>query len=408
MARLVSLIVLTVLMVFLGITFYQVVTPFLLPLFLAAILAVLCQPVYRFFLKQTHNRPRLSAGLTTTTVIAALLIPLLIGTVAAAVELVTIAQNAFGGRDWDNALQAVRTELELDHAVARIEALSGIPIDADQLQQEIQTNLQTGLKLLGQRTVGIAGAAVGMLVSSLMFVIGLYYFLADGPALLEAGQQLIPVHVDYQRQMLSQFDRVVRAVVLSTFLAAGAQGLATATALSLVGMGHFFLFLMVATVASLIPVAGTWLVWGPCAVWLAWQGHWGQAVFLTAVGSLLIGTMDNVIRTYVLHSDAKLHPLLAFVSVLGGLQLMGLWGVFVGPIVASCLHALVQIFNTELMELSKETFGPLADKSVKPSAPEETPPDKPVVPPSDTTVTEDAVGSCKQPSENVAPAGRKT
>ena len=66
--------------------------------------------------------------------------------------------------------------------------------------------------------------------------------------------------------------------------------------------------------------------------------------------------LDNVVRTYVLNSNTKLHPLLAFISVLGGLQTMGLWGMFVGPIVASCLHALVKIFNHELTVLSEEKF----------------------------------------------------
>src|SRR5205823_3324144 len=57
---------------------------------------------------------------------------------------------------------------------------------------------------------------------------------------------------------------------------------------------------------------------------------------------------------YVLHTNVKLHPLLAFVSVLGGIQVMGLWGIFIGPIVASCLHALVKIFNSELEAFSAE------------------------------------------------------
>jgi len=183
-------------------------------------------------------------------------------------------------------------------------------------------------------------------------VIALYYFLADGPALLSASEGLIPVHVEYQRQLFKQFNQVIRAVVLSTLLAAVAQGLATAVALWAIGVPHFFLVFMLATIASMIPLAGSWIVWGPFAVWLAFTGQWWQAGMLTLFGSVVIGTMDNVIRTYVLNSDAKLHPLLAFVSVLGGLQAMGLWGVFVGPVVASCLHALVQIFNSELKEFS--------------------------------------------------------
>jgi predicted PurR-regulated permease PerM len=145
-------------------------------------------------------------------------------------------------------------------------------------------------------------------------------------------------------------------VVTATFLAAIAQGFATSLALQFFGFGHFFLFFTVGTLTSMIPMLGTWIVWGPCAVWLAWQGHWVQAGVLATFGIVVIGMLDNVIRTYILHSDVRLHPLLAFVSVLGGLQALGLWGVFIGPIVASCLHALVQIFNTELHEFSREKF----------------------------------------------------
>jgi len=66
--------------------------------------------------------------------------------------------------------------------------------------------------------------------------------------------------------------------------------------------------------------------------------------------------MDNLIRTYILHTDVKLHPLLAFISVLGGVQAMGLWGIFIAPVVASCLHALILIVNSELKELSKDQY----------------------------------------------------
>ena len=99
-------------------------------------------------------------------------------------------------------------------------------------------------------------------------------------------------------------------------------------------------------------------------------------------GSVVVGTMDNVIRTYILQSDARLHPLLAFISVLGGLQMMGLWGVFIGPIVASCLHALVKIFNTELKEFSNEKFSPVTQPAPKIDDNQD---DKPTAPSTDTS-----------------------
>ena len=64
--------------------------------------------------------------------------------------------------------------------------------------------------------------------------------------------------------------------------------------------------------------------------------------------------LDNVVKMYVLQNNADLHPLLAFISVVGALQVLGLWGIFIGPIVASCLFALVQIFNLELKGLANE------------------------------------------------------
>jgi predicted PurR-regulated permease PerM len=114
------------------------------------------------------------------------------------------------------------------------------------------------------------------------------------------------------------------------------------------------IFVVVGSIASLIPLAGAWMVWGPCAVWLALQGHWVAAVGLTIWGLAFVGMLDNIVKMYVLQSEADLHPLIAFISVIGALQVMGLWGIFIGPIIASCLFALVQIFNVELKEMAKD------------------------------------------------------
>jgi hypothetical protein len=86
---------------------------------------------------------------------------------------------------------------------------------------------------------------------------------------------------------------------------------------------------------------------------------------LAIFGVVVIGMMDNFIRTIILKNDAKLHPLLAFVSVLGGLQALGLWGVFIGPTVAACLYALIKIFNVELKSLSEIQFGTVGAAAFK-------------------------------------------
>jgi predicted PurR-regulated permease PerM len=387
MARLISTSVLLTLIVVLGITFFRVIAPFLLPLFLAGVVALLCQPLFRYFLDRTNGRVRWSAGFTTACVVAAVLIPLVAATIMASVQTFRFAASIADPRAWTELLAAAgadpaETPESPWHAAANL-ANRFLPAGRQTTPEDVETlvrvKLRDAFNELGNRSLGIAGTTIDALTAVLarltsivlgilIFVIALYYFFADGTALIRASEKLIPVHVEYQRELLNEFATVVRSVVSATFLSALAQALATVAALWVCGFDHLLILFVLAAIASLVPLAGSWLVWGPCAVIMAVQGNVLGAVLLTIYGLGFVGILDNVIRTYVLKSDTKLHPLLAFISVMGGLQVLGLWGVFIGPIVASCLHALVRIFNHEIVELSRERFAPVLAAEAVPNA----------------------------------------
>ena len=371
MVRLVSLGVLLVLILFLGVTFYQVVAPFLLPLFLAGVVTVLCQPLHQRFVQRLVDKPRLAAGMTTATVLVIILVPLLVGVLVATLQLYSISQESIGTPEWNEQLDRINS-LAAEWGLA-----SSVPdtaVEGSEPSSEpggLKSSLSEALRGLADRSAGASGATLGrwvgsimgMVIGGAMFGIALYYFLADGPALLAAAMRMFPFNPEYQKQLLGEFESVVRSVVSATLLASVAQGLLTAVALWVVGtsidsdlLRHFFLFFILSTLTSLIPVTGAWLVWMPVAIWLGFNDHLAGAVMLSLFGVVVIGTLDNLIRVHVLHNDTRLHPLLAFVSVLGGVHEMGLWGVFIGPIVACCLHALIGMFNTELGEISMRKF----------------------------------------------------
>jgi len=357
--RLVSLAVLLALIVLLGSTFYQVIAPFLLPLFLAAVLAVICQPLNDYFLAKTGGRQAWAAGLTTLAVAAMLVGPLVIGTFIAAVQFYNLADRTLGS-DWRHGVNGLWDRV-VEPALQRVAQFIPGGLSEERLaewQAQFGDNLQSLATDLAGKTFTLASSTVGMFVSLTiaggMFITALYYFLADGRSILEAAQELIPLPAEYQRRLVDKFATVVRAVVTATFLAAFAQGLATALALQVCGFGHFGVLLVIASIMSLIPLAGAWTVWGPCAVWLVMQGNWTAAIGLTLWGLLFVAMLDNLVKMYVLQNNADLHPLLAFISVIGALQVMGLWGIFIGPIVASCLFALIQIFNEELKAMAKD------------------------------------------------------
>ena len=361
--RLVSLGLLAALIGLLGLTFFHVLAPFLLPLFLAAVLAMLSQPLYRRVTTWTGGRTGLAAGLTTALVLGALMIPLSLGTVLAARQMYSLAGRVLKDAEWNEVFGTLNERLKLHDWQLWLHEVTGDPVtDEAQLEQELRDKLRSVATTVANKTMSFAGSTPSLLgglasivISTLTFVVAYFYFLADGPAMLAGAVRLIPVQKDYKQRLLLQFDQAVRAVVVATFAAAVGQGIATGVGMRLCGASNFFLLTLLATLTALVPLLGTWLVWGPYVLWLGFhEGDWVRAGFLAIYGGVVVGLLDTVIRSYVLHSNVKLHPLLAFVSVMGGIQLMGLWGVFVGPVVASCLHALLKIFNTELYQLSDQ------------------------------------------------------
>jgi predicted PurR-regulated permease PerM len=95
----------------------------------------------------------------------------------------------------------------------------------------------------------------------------------------------------------------------------------------------------------MIPMLGSFIVWVPAAIYLALTGHWVSAVILTAWGALVIGSIDNFLRPKLVGERTRLHELLVFFSVLGGLQLFGVIGIVLGPVIVAITIALLDVLR---------------------------------------------------------------
>lgn len=368
MPRLISLGILLTLIVVLGGTFYRVMAPFLTPLFLAAMTAIVSKPMFNYFLRQNPNRTSMAAGMTTAVLLAAILIPLATITTLASLQLYSFASAT----DLKSVEHWISTGVEIANQYLPKEG----QLTAQKATKDLAKWISSAFQQIGDRSLGsAAGATLGTIsgiaaflgavgISLLIYGMAIYYFLADGDRLLRSAQSLIPVDETHQLELYEEFSKVVQGVVVATFAAAIGQGVATTAALWFFGFHNLFALGALATLSALVPMLGTCLVWIPCAIWMFTQGQVTQGVIFVSYCLLFVGFIDNIIRTYVLNTNVKLHPLLAFISVLGGIQALGLWGVFIGPIVASCLYALVKVFNTELDQLfaaKRDSQIPLAE-----------------------------------------------
>ena len=127
-----------------------------------------------------------------------------------------------------------------------------------------------------------------------------------------------------------------------------AQGLLTGVALAVLRVPSALLLGLTAAVCSVIPIVGTMLVWAPAAIYLIATGHLWKGIALFLWGALVVGTADNIIRPLVIGSKVELHPLLLLFALLGGLQVFGFIGLFVGPVVVSAIATLVDMLRSEI------------------------------------------------------------
>lgn len=197
---------------------------------------------------------------------------------------------------------------------------------------------------------GVTGRVfVRLMIGMLIMVISVYFFFVDGPAMIRTLMRLSPMDDAYELRLLTEFEKTSRAVVLASVLSALVQGLLAATAFYFLGFDSYILLFMITSVMALIPFLGAASVWIPCSIYLAAvDQRYGAAIFLAIYGAGVVSTIDNVIKAYVLHGHSELHPLVALLSVLGGVPVFGPIGILIGPMVVVFLQTLLEILNHEL------------------------------------------------------------
>ena len=350
MTKLVSFGVLLGLVVLFGLLSLRVMSGFLLPLLLAAMLVVIFGPLHRWLRDRFQIHEWAAAGYTTAFVLLLVLVPLSLLVFRAAGDASKILRTPENLR-LDPAV--------LDGLVSRVNEATGLHVTAESVNDELRKVVDDGIAPLVKRApVFLVKLVIGLIVMT----VSLFYFLADGRRMLESVTRLVPLDRRYQWQLLEEFEEVSRAVVSSTLLAALAQAVLAGFGFYVAGLGSVFLLTLLTFFGALVPFIGAASIWGAASLYLLFfvKNTWA-ATGLALWGAGVVSTIDNVIKPIVLHGQSKLHPLLALLSVLGGVTALGPIGIFVGPIAVAFLQAALTMLQIELDSLSRGPGTPGAE-----------------------------------------------
>lgn len=320
---------------------FFIIRPFLTPLVLAAVSAVVLHPLYRSLLLKTGNRKAVSAGATVAFSFVCILIPLTFLGTQIFQESTQLYNSLAGGDSTQNLV--VNAIQDIGRTSESI--LPGTGDFFTHLSGNLDAYVKQGLVWLTSH-LGSALSGISVLLLNLfIFFIALYYLLRDGPKLKQALIVLSPLEDKDDRVVFDRLELAVTSVIKGTLMIAGLQGVLTAIGFGIFGVPNSILWGTVTVVAALIPGIGTALVLVPGIIFLFVTGSTGPAIGLLAWGILAVGLIDNFLAPKLVGHSMQMHPLLVLLSVLGGIALFGPVGIFLGPLCVSLLLALVTIYS---------------------------------------------------------------
>ena len=331
---------LTTLLVALAIALYlcwRIIEPFVNVVLWATVLAVVFYPLHR----RIHQRVSSAAGaaaLSTLLVVVLILLPASFITVAVVRELAGAADNLQAGVQ---KLSNASTIPGLGWVIERSSAY--VTIDPADAQKFLAERLQTLGAALAASTLVVVGGAVGAIVQMVLVVFTLFYLFRDGERIRQAVYRILPLERIQMHDITVRTKEVIGATIYGVLVISAIQGTLGTFIFWMLGLPSPLLWGVVMFFLSMIPMAGAFLVWVPAAIYLALTGAYLKAAILVAWGVLVIGSIDNFLSPRLVGRRARLHELLIFFSVLGGLQLFGVLGVVLGPVVVAITLALIEM-----------------------------------------------------------------
>jgi predicted PurR-regulated permease PerM len=323
-----------ILLGFVTLLFLWLLKPFFFPIFWAAVIAGISRPLY-FRINDRLGRPTMSLLILFVSIVFVMMVPLTGLGIMIFNESADLYQVAKPGQESLNAgFQRILDALT-DNYFARLVGVNRemVVARATEAVRSLANYIVIHLTDLTQNTLGL-------LVQFGIMLYTLFFFLRDGERFLAMTTKIMPMDGEQQQFLFRQFVAAARSTLKATLIIGGIQGAIGALIFLITGVKGAFVWGALMIVMSVIPVVGCTIIWAPAGIIMLLMGNIWQGILILAAGFFLISTVDNLLRPVLVGRDVEMHPLLIFLSTLGGIALFGFSGFVIGPVVTALLLAV--------------------------------------------------------------------
>lgn len=206
-----------------------------------------------------------------------------------------------------------------------------------------------------------ASLAQGSMVQAIGVVLifyMLFYMLRDRAAAMQSLRSLSPLSSADMSRLFSEVSDTVLATLYGTLIVSLIQGALGGLMFWWLGLPEPLLWGVVMGLLAVVPVLGAFVIWVPVAIFLALEGRIGSALVLTVWGGIVVGGIDNLLYPMLVGNRLKMHTLVVFVSIVGGLMIFGPSGLILGPVIFTVTRLLLQVWKRPPLEGARSQLKP--------------------------------------------------
>jgi predicted PurR-regulated permease PerM len=185
----------------------------------------------------------------------------------------------------------------------------------------------------------IGKGTFGFTISFGVMLYLLFFLLKDGAVIVHQALEALPLSRYVKHHLFAKFATVSRATVKGTVVVAVVQGVLGGIGFSIVGIDGSILWGALMAFLSLIPAVGSAIVWVPAAIFLFSTGQMWQGFFIVGFFVVIVGLVDNLLRPLLVGKDTKMPDYLILITTLGGMEIYGINGFVIGPLIAALFIA---------------------------------------------------------------------
>jgi predicted PurR-regulated permease PerM len=337
------------LILILGYLVYQIMSPFLTAIAWAIVFSIIFYPVYAFLARRIKVKA-IASALTIVVILLVIIGPITYLSFMLVEELQTFVNTL--NQDRLDEFKKVYEDFRSSPIVKRI----GSYVGGGNLTSEeaIMDSIEKIGKGLLETVSGQIRNVLSIVINFLFMLFTTFFLLKDGSAFLTKAGDFMPFGERHKNRLAKQVKDMIFSTVYGGAAVAIIQGSLGGLIFYALNLSSPVMWGTAMSVMSFVPVIGTFSIWGTASVYLLLQGSFLKGIVLFLFGIFVISMTDNILRPMIIGSRSRMPTVLILFSVLGGINLMGMIGFVMGPLIMAVFVSVFEIFRHVEDELEED------------------------------------------------------